>query len=73
LGIFKTGSLKLFAQAGFEQPSSWSLPPEYLGLSEPPMLGFATHLSLNFNTIYAYTVGSFFLESGLLIYEYITS
>jgi hypothetical protein len=27
-GFFKIGSLKLFAQAGFEPQSSWSLPPE---------------------------------------------
>jgi hypothetical protein len=32
MGIFKTGSCKLFAQAGFELWSSWSLPPEQLGL-----------------------------------------
>jgi hypothetical protein len=28
LGIFEIRSLKLFAQAGFEQRSSWSLLPE---------------------------------------------
>jgi hypothetical protein len=28
LGIFEIGSYELFAQAGFEPWSSWSLPPE---------------------------------------------
>jgi hypothetical protein len=28
MGFFETGSCKLFAQAGFEPQSSWSLPPE---------------------------------------------
>jgi hypothetical protein len=28
MGFFKIGSRKLFAQAGFESGSSWSLPPE---------------------------------------------
>jgi hypothetical protein len=32
MGFFKIGSHKLFAQAGFKPWSSWSLPPEQLGL-----------------------------------------
>jgi hypothetical protein len=28
IGFFETGSHKLFARAGFEPQSSWSLPPE---------------------------------------------
>jgi hypothetical protein len=28
IGIFEIGSLELFAWAGFEPRSSWSLPPE---------------------------------------------
>jgi hypothetical protein len=28
MGIFETGSHKLFAQVSFEPRSSWSLPPE---------------------------------------------
>jgi hypothetical protein len=32
LGIFKVGSCQLFAWAGFKLQSSWSLPPEQLGL-----------------------------------------
>jgi hypothetical protein len=32
LGIFKIRSLKLFAWAGFEPWSSWSLLPKWLGL-----------------------------------------
>jgi hypothetical protein len=28
MGIFKIGYCELFAQAGFEPWSSWSLPPE---------------------------------------------
>jgi hypothetical protein len=32
LGIFEIGAGKLFAQAGLEPQSSWSLPPEWLGL-----------------------------------------
>jgi hypothetical protein len=31
-GFFKIGSQELFAWAGFEPQSSWSLPPELLGL-----------------------------------------
>jgi hypothetical protein len=30
--VFKISSCKLFASAGFEMWSSWSLPPELLGL-----------------------------------------
>jgi hypothetical protein len=32
LGFFEIGSSELFAQAGFQSWSSWSLPPESLGL-----------------------------------------
>jgi hypothetical protein len=32
LGIFEIRSHKLFAQGGLEHWSSWSLPPEELGL-----------------------------------------
>jgi hypothetical protein len=32
MGFFEIGSLELFAQASFKLWSSWSLPPEYLGL-----------------------------------------
>jgi hypothetical protein len=32
MGVFEIGSLKLFAQAAFELQSSWSLPPELVGL-----------------------------------------
>jgi hypothetical protein len=31
-GFFEIGSQELFTWAGFESPSSWSLPPESLGL-----------------------------------------
>jgi hypothetical protein len=31
-GFFEIGSRKLFAWSGFKPQSSWSLPPEYLGL-----------------------------------------
>jgi hypothetical protein len=32
MGFLEIGSHKLFAWAGFKPGSSWSLPPEYLGL-----------------------------------------
>jgi hypothetical protein len=32
MGFFEIGSFELFAQAGFELPSSSSLPPQQLGL-----------------------------------------
>jgi hypothetical protein len=32
MGVFEIVSHELFAQGGFEPQSSWSLPPELLGL-----------------------------------------
>jgi hypothetical protein len=37
MGLFEIGSLELFAQAGLEPRSSWSLPPEYLGYRCQPL------------------------------------
>jgi hypothetical protein len=40
VGFFKIGSCELFAWVGFKQWSSWSLPPEWLGLQAWPGLRF---------------------------------
>jgi hypothetical protein len=60
MSFFKTVSHKLFAPADFKHPSSWSLPPEYLGLQtwatsaqpfSPLLGGFFTLLCLSFTHV----------------------
>jgi hypothetical protein len=52
-GFSREGFAELFAQAGFEPRSSWSLPPALLGLQAPRQKGilfilfFQQHWSLN--------------------------
>jgi hypothetical protein len=53
-GFFQDGCLKLFAQAGFQPWSAWSLPPECLGLqvwasSAQQIKGIFVHLNIPFS------------------------
>jgi hypothetical protein len=50
------GSRELFAQAGFEPRSSWSLPPEWLGLQAGAMASALVSVLFALNSL------SFFLS-----------